>query len=70
MLRLKRNSVSNRSSVGKTEKSTARRTWMAVRKTMTDAVIDAASRMSRMKPGMGTSMTKTMLMATTGNNIG
>ena len=63
----RRNSVSNNSSVGKTLKSTARRTWIAVRNTMIDAVIDATSRMSSTKLGTGISITNTMLIAANGS---
>jgi hypothetical protein len=68
MLRLSRNSVNRSNRVGNTLRSTALRTCTAVRKTMMLAVMDAASRMSSTKPGIGISMTKTMLMAAPGSN--
>src|SRR5260370_127806 len=57
-----RNSVSKSSSVGNTEKSTARRTCTAVKNTITEAVIEEASKISSTTLGTGIIMTNTLLL--------
>src|ERR1700734_1557335 len=57
----------SRSSVGKTESSTARRICTAERKTMMDAAIESASNRSRPAAGNGISITKITLIAASGS---
>src|SRR5579883_2180761 len=68
IFRDRRKSVSSRSRLGKTEKSTALRNWTAERKTNTEAENEQANRRSSTAAGTGTSMTKRMLMAATGSH--
>src|SRR5277367_984287 len=62
-----RKSVSSSRRLGKTEKSTARRTCTAERKTRTEAEKEHASKRSSTNDGTGISITKMTLMAPTGS---
>src|ERR1700742_5097564 len=62
-----RKSVSSKSKLGKTEKSTARRTCTAERKTSTEAENEQASSRSSTTDGTGINITKITLIAATGS---
>src|ERR1700721_701889 len=63
-----RYTVSSKAKHGKTEKSTARRTWTAERKTSTEAENEQANSRSSTPDGTGINITKITLIAATGSD--